>query len=49
MNIKKRNPKNSYLVWPLSIAVIDIVDGMFNNFGTYNILTFFLLFTDTLL
>lgn len=41
-SIKKRKPKNSFYVWPLAIAVIDILDGMFFNFGTYNIITFLL-------
>lgn len=40
--IKKRKPKNSFYVWPLAIAVIDILDGMFFNFGTYNVMTFLL-------
>lgn len=41
-SIKKRKPKNSFYVWPLAIAVIDILDGMFFNFGTYNLITFLL-------
>ncbi len=40
--IKKRKPKNNYYVWPLGVAVIDILDGMFFNFGTYNVITFLL-------
>lgn len=41
-SIKKRKPKNGFYVWPISIAVIDILDGMFFNFGTYNVMTFLL-------
>ncbi|HRK00443.1 MAG TPA: hypothetical protein PL089_12595 [Ignavibacteria bacterium] len=41
-SIKKRIPQNSYYVWPLSIGIIDMVDGIFFNFGTYTFLTFLL-------
>lgn len=41
-SIKKRTPQNGYYVWPLSIGVIDMVDGIFFNFGTYTFLTFLL-------
>ncbi|MBK8983253.1 MAG: hypothetical protein IPM38_13255 [Ignavibacteria bacterium] len=41
-SVKKRTPQNSYYVWPLAIGVIDMVDGIFFNFGTYTFLTFLL-------
>ncbi len=40
--IKKREQRNYYYLFPISIAIIDLTDGMFFNFGTYSVLTFIL-------